>query len=413
MHAPVFVAGKALLIYRIDLRRCVHGAPAVDFNGGGFPGYKRIREMKESTTVWKSPVLFWVVLSTMTVLAVYMFREGLGLMVSWWERDEYSHGYLIPLIVLFLDLAEKRRTRTSAFQWVMDWRTGCVARHVFFFFLGELSSIYTIIQYGFLIALYGIVLAIIGWKAFRMIWVPLLILVFMVPLPTFLYNNLSSQLQLISSQIGVWIIRLFDISVYLEGNVIDLGSYKLQVVEACSGLRYLFPLMTLGFIAAYFFKGAFWKRALIFLSSIPITILMNSFRIGAIGVMVEYWGQSMAEGFLHDFEGWAVFMACTAILILEMWVLAHIGKDRKSLQEAFGLEFPNPTPEGAEVISRNVPPQAYVVTGILVRRIIHGNTSCRAVRDYSRASDHFQAFPCKSVNGRENLIKWSKFISIP
>ena len=150
-------------------------------------------------------------------------------------------------------------------------------------------------------------------------------LFFTIPLPKFLYNNLSSQLQLISSEIGVWFIRLFDISVYLEGNVIDLGNYKLQVVEACSGLRYLFPLMTLGFIAAYFFKGAFWKRAIIFLSSIPITVLMNSLRIGMIGVTVEYWGVAAAEGLLHDFEGWVVFMACTAVLVLEMWVLAHVG----------------------------------------------------------------------------------------
>ena len=93
---------------------------------------------------------------------------------------------------------------------------------------------------------------------------------------------------------------------------------------------------------------------------------MNSLRIGAIGVMVEYWGQSMAEGFLHDFEGWAVFMACTAILILEMWVLAHIGKDRMPLREAFGLEFPEPTPADANVVSRKMPLQLFVATGVLV-----------------------------------------------
>lgn len=75
----------------------------------------------------------------------------------------------------------------------------------------------------------------------------------MIPLPNFLYNNLSSQLQLISSQLGVFVIRLFDISVFLQGNVIDLGVFKLQVVEACSGLRYLFPLTSFGFLCAYFF----------------------------------------------------------------------------------------------------------------------------------------------------------------
>jgi len=164
----------------------------------------------------------------------------------------------------------------------------------------------------------------------------------MVPFPNFIYNNLSTKLQLVSSAIGVGVIRLFGISVYLEGNVIDLGSYKLQVVEACNGLRYLFPLMTLGVIVAYFYHAALWKRLFVFASTVPITILMNSFRIGVIGVMVEYWGQSMAEGFLHDFEGWVIFMACFGILFVEMWLLMRLGNDRRSLGQAFGLEPPAP-----------------------------------------------------------------------
>jgi exosortase D (VPLPA-CTERM-specific) len=135
----------------------------------------------------------------------------------------------------------------------------------------------------------------------------------------------------------VWFIRLFGITVFLEGNVIDLGTYKLQVAEACSGLRYLFPLMTIGFIMAYLFKVETWKRVLVFVSSIPITILMNSFRIGIIGVTVDRWGVRMAEGFLHDFEGWVVFMASSAVLLAEVAVLARVGKVRH-WRDVFGLE---------------------------------------------------------------------------
>ena len=129
-------------------------------------------------------------------------------------------------------------------------------------------------------------LAAIGVSGTRLLVAPLAYLVFMVPLPNFLMFNLSQQLQLISSKIGVVVVRAFDISVYLEGNVIDLGVYKLQVVEACSGLNYLFPLMSFGFLLACLYRGAFWQRALLFLSTVPITILMNSFRIGVIGVLV-------------------------------------------------------------------------------------------------------------------------------
>ena len=153
---------------------------------------------------------------------------------------------------------------------------------------GVLASLFPVSQYGAVFAIYGVVLAGVGLRVFRRLWAPLFILLLMVPLPDFLLNNLSAKMQLISSAIGVWFMRLFGVSVYLEGNVIDLGGYQLQVAEACDGLRYLFPLMTLGFIMAYFFKVALWKRVLIFLSSIPITILMNSLRVGTIGIMVEH-----------------------------------------------------------------------------------------------------------------------------
>ncbi|MCW9014361.1 MAG: VPLPA-CTERM-specific exosortase XrtD [Gammaproteobacteria bacterium] len=320
----------------------------------------------ELLRIWRESAIFWMLVGGVFLLACYVYLDGLSLMVKWWnEREEYGHGYLIPVITAFLIWQKKNQLESTEFHgsWI---GVLVVALGVFLFYAGELSSIYTIIQYAFLVALFGVILSMMGYKAFKIIFVPLVILLFMIPLPNFLFYNLSSQLQLISSQIGVAVIRLFDISVFLEGNVIDLGVYKLQVVEACSGLNYLFPLMTLAFISAYFFTGALWKKTIIFLSSIPITILMNSFRIGAIGVTVEYWGPEMAEGFLHDFEGWAVFMSCIAILILEMWILASLGKDKLPLREAFGLDFPEPTPSDSEIIYRKIPKPFYASLAIIV-----------------------------------------------
>jgi exosortase len=100
---------------------------------------------------------------------------------------------------------------------------------------GELATLFIITQYAFLLTLYGLCLSLVGWRGVRLLWFPLAYLIFMIPLPGFLYNSLSAYLQLISSSLGVSFIRFCDISVFLEGNVIDLGTYKLQVVEACSG----------------------------------------------------------------------------------------------------------------------------------------------------------------------------------
>ncbi len=307
------------------------------------------------TVVWKQPPLLWASFTVVAAILGFVYFDGLKELLRVWNtKEEYSYGYLIPFITLFLIWQRKDSLERIAFPG--SWTGALITLFgIGLFVVGNLSTINLVVQYSFLMVIVGLVLAFTGWEGFRLVRVPLLFLLFMIPLPPFLLTELSAQLQLISSQIGVWVIRLFGISVFLEGNVIDLGTYKLQVVEACSGLRYLFPLMTLGFISAYFFKAAFWKRAVLFLSTIPVTVLMNSFRIGVIGVMVEYWGPAMAEGFLHDFEGWVVFMACTAVLVVEMWILIRIGEDRRPLQEVFGLEFPAPTPKNAQAQYRQMP----------------------------------------------------------
>ena len=328
-------------------------------------GMSQMNEGK--VVVWKETIMVWGSLAIVAILLLSIFFSGLSQMVSVWEREEYSHGFLLPFIALFLIWQKKDQLERLPFKG--SWAgLLIVAGGILLYLMGELSTLYILVQYAFLIVLVGLAIAFMGWKAFKITWVPFLILVFMIPLPTFLFNALSAQLQLISSQLGVAVIRLFDISVFLEGNVIDLGVFKLQVVEACSGLRYLFPLMTLGFIAAYFFKGAFWKRAIIFLSTVPITVLMNSFRIGVIGVTVNNWGPAMAEGFLHDFEGWVVFMGCTGVLIIEMWLLAKIGKDKLPLREAFGLDFPAPSPKNAQVQYRTVP-QPFIAAALIVAAV--------------------------------------------
>lgn len=306
----------------------------------------------EILSVWKVPVTTWVVILIGAGLLAFVFYDGIVHMVGTWASAEYSHAYLIPVIAAFLIWQKKDVLETHPFNgsW-MGLLVVILGMGVFF--LGKLSTLHIIVEYALLIVIAGMALAFVGWRNFKLIAVPLALLFFMVPLPAFIYQNLSSELQLISSQIGVAVIRLFGVSVFLEGNVIDLGTFKLEVVEACSGLRYLFPLMTLGFIVAYFFKEAFWKRALIFLSTIPITVLMNSLRIGVIGILVEYGGLAMAQGFIHDFEGWVVFMACISVLVLEMWILSRLPakKQKRPWQEVFGLEMPAPTPKGAVIHS--------------------------------------------------------------
>ncbi|MGO9993461.1 MAG: VPLPA-CTERM-specific exosortase XrtD [Steroidobacteraceae bacterium] len=317
-------------------------------------------------TVWRFPLVSIVAALAAAALCLWLFWDGLIQMYGWWlDSPEYSHGLLIPPVAAFLIWQQKDRLERLAFRgsW---WGVALVLMGGFFLLLGQLATIYTLVQYAYVLTLSGLVLAFTGTKPFRLLFVPLLILLFMIPLPQFLLANLSTKLQLLSSQLGVDFIRLFDISVFVEGNVIDLGGYKLQVAEACDGLRYLFPLMTLGFLMAYFYKGATWKRIVLFLSSIPITVLMNSFRVGTIGVMVEHWGIAMAEGFLHEFQGWAVFMASAALMLGEIAVLNRIGHESGTWRQLFGVEFPASSPRDARIESRKLPRSFIAACAVLL-----------------------------------------------
>jgi exosortase D (VPLPA-CTERM-specific) len=324
-----------------------------------------LNPMQRDRAVWRFPLGVVALAVGVAALSLLPFWDGFVDMWNVWiSYPEYSHSLLIPPIAAFLVWQQKDRLEREQFtgSW---WGVALVALAGVLLSLGQLGTLYGFVEYAYLITLFGLTLAFTGTRAFRLLAAPLGILFFMIPLPSFVFTNLSQKLQLLSSLIGAWFMQLFGISVYLEGNVIDLGGYKLQVAEACDGLRYLFPLLTLGFLMAYFYRGALWKRIVLFLSSIPITVLMNSFRIGTIGVMVDHWGIQMAEGFLHAFQGWLVFMASAALMIGEIAVLNLVGRERGTWRQLFGVEFPAASPRGAPRRRRAVPRQAIVAFAML------------------------------------------------
>jgi exosortase D (VPLPA-CTERM-specific) len=283
----------------------------------------------------------------------------------WNLRPEYSYGIIVPLLSLFLIWRHRDRLRglhvTGSWYGLILVGGGLALRVV-----GELSTMSTIQRYAFLLVLYGLVLTLTGPVIFRRLWMPLAILIFMVPLPMFITDGLSLDLQLLSSELGVAVIRAAGISVFLQGNVVDLGSYQLEVAEACSGLRYLFPLMTLSFLIAYLFRGALWKRTLIFLSSVPVTVLMNSLRIGVIGITVDRWGSGMAEGALHDFEGWLVFILSLAVVWLLARALAKIGPSQVRQTGIFNIDAAAPVASAAAPAGLQKVPRPFVVATVLL-----------------------------------------------
>jgi exosortase D (VPLPA-CTERM-specific) len=196
-----------------------------------------------------------------------------------------------------------------------------------------------LVFYALIVWVAGIVLTCFGLRRGLIFWPSVLHLVFMLPLPQFLYWQVNTTLQLVSSEIGVKLVALAGIPVYLDGNVIDLGVYMLQVAEACSGLRYLFPIMSFTYVFAVLYRGPVWHKLVLLMLAVPVAVTMNALRIGIIGILVDRYGVAQAEGFLHVFEGWVVFLSCIAILFglakLMQWVVG----DRRPLGEALELDF--------------------------------------------------------------------------
>ncbi len=280
------------------------------------------------------------VLMAATVAAFVVFWVGFVSLKDAWALPEYSHGPLIPFISLFLFLRELRdvpavsRPVTDRWPGVVVLALGLMTG-----IMGNLAGISHIVTYSLIIWLAGLLLVTFGLRRGAMFWPALVHLIFMLPLPTFVYWQVSTYLQTVSSEIGVWIIALLGIPVYLDGNIIDLGVYKLQVAEACSGLRYLFPMLSFSYVFAVLYQGPGWHKAILLLSAAPITVAMNSFRIGMIGVMVENFGIEQAEGFLHTFEGWIIFIACVMILIVLAKILQQFTSSPKSIPEALDINF--------------------------------------------------------------------------
>jgi exosortase D (VPLPA-CTERM-specific) len=142
----------------------------------------------------------------------------------------------------------------------------------------------------------------------------------MFPLPNFINVKLTLNLKLIASKIGVSMMQTYGMPVFREGNIIDLGFTQLQVVDACSGLRSFIAMILLSILIAYFYRVKFWKKAVIVISSIPLVILANAFRIALTGILSEKFGSIAVEGFFHDFEGVLIFMITLGVLMGEIWL---------------------------------------------------------------------------------------------
>lgn len=312
----------------------------------------------------------------LAVVLVILYYPSHRIMVAWWKGGDYNYCYLIPFIVLYL-LWEKRDELRVVPRYASWFGLIPLLLGISFYWLGELGGEFYTLYLSSWLVLVGVCWMNLGWKKIKTIAFPLIMILTMFPPPNFIYFRLSLNLKLLSSKLGVWMMQAYGMSAYREGNIIDLGFTQLQVVDACSGLRFLFPMIVMGLILAYFYKTSFWKRAIIVISTVPLTVVTNSLRIALTGILYEVWGPAVAEGFFHGFSGWFIFMVTLLILLGEMYVLGFRLRSARpspgtepdaTRAEDYGEQVPAPN-SGNSLRGWKAlfyPPQFVVASGLLL-----------------------------------------------
>lgn len=258
------------------------------------------------------PINFYLIFGAILALGVLLiYWPVLFNLASQLANDEdFSYGLLLPLVSAYLVYLKWPELRRES--WQPSWLGLVVlALALCLYIAGKLAAEFYSTRLSFIMFIAGVLLLTAGWKILRRLAFPLLLLVLMLPLQSIIMSSVTLPLQLISSRLAANFLMFLGHPLVLEGNIIDLGTRQLQVVAACSGLRYILSLLALGIIFCYFYQRSFWKAAILLVSLVPAAILANALRIMAMGIF-----PALQEGFWHNFSGWLIFLFCFSFLAL-------------------------------------------------------------------------------------------------
>jgi exosortase len=254
-----------------------------------------------SLLVFSFGVLYWPVL--------------VKLVHDWATDDNYSHGFfIVPLAAFF---AWEQRKALADLPRRPTWLgVPVIVGSIGVLLAGLLGAELFLARVSIVGVVAGSILFLLGWRHLQRLAFPLAFLLLMIPIPAIIFNRIAFPLQLLASQAGEVVLQAFHIPVLREGNVMTLANTSLEVAEACSGIRSLVSLLTLGIVYGYFFDRRNVFRVLLAATTIPVAIFTNALRVAGTGIAAHYYGASAAEGFFHEFSGLIVFAAALALLAL-------------------------------------------------------------------------------------------------
>lgn len=284
--------------------------PAAEVQPGGKPTSK-------FSSFWQTVRPFgWQGLLLVGVLAL-LYAPVLRLLVWQWYNDaDYSHGFLVPLLSAFLIWQRRDKLRLVARR-PSPWGMVVVLISLAFLFLGSLGAELSLARLSLLGVICGMIVYFAGSAMLRALTFPLAFLLFAIPIPVVIYNSIVFPLQFIASRFATQVLEALNLfPVMREGNVLILPHMTLEVVEACSGIRSLMSLLALAAGYGYLVERSIWVRWLLVLAMVPLAIVSNGTRVMITAVMAHYLGRQAAQGFMHEFSGWVIFVVATTLFLL-------------------------------------------------------------------------------------------------
>jgi len=262
----------------------------------------------------KQSVFNWTAVGWFGVLLVVCYAPILAALVKNWNDDaDMGHGFFVPIIAAYIAWLKRDEIANLPVRpnW---WGLAIVIYGAFQMYIATLGAELFLARTSFVISIIGMVLLLGGTQYLRVSAFPLFLLFFMVPIPAIIYNRITFPLQIYASEAADSVLGLLGYAVLREGNILELPSQRLSVVEACSGIRSLLSLSFLALVYGYFFEKKTWVRVALFLSTIPIAMIANAARVTLTGILSEIKPE-LAEGFFHEFSGWVIFMIALAIMV--------------------------------------------------------------------------------------------------
>jgi exosortase len=267
-------------------------------------------------------------------LLIFLYRSALEALVSdWWTDSDYGHGFFIPVFSLYVLWCQRDRWMKTELK-PSNFGLPVMLGGVGLFLVGSLGAELFTTRFSLLVLLAGMILFLAGWKMLRAVSFPLSFLILMIPLPTIIYNQITFPLQLFASRFATFWLDIVGVPVLRDGNVLRLSNYSLEVVEACSGIRSLMTLISLAIIYGFLVEPRRWVRYTLVVLMVPIAVVSNALRIVGAGMMAHRFGPAAAEGFLHEFSGWVIFLAALVLLLGCHWILRHLRTSRKEAVHA-------------------------------------------------------------------------------